>query len=231
VSTEGVKVLRLLSECVGARGFEAETFFEMALREAPMIPGLEGSTHINFGLAAQFMDQYFAESGDGPPAPASVSLTAADPGENPYWLGARDGRPKTVWFPSYLAAFRPLREVGNVRRFVRQVRRFREFAAAAASDLAADPVLLLAAGRCFTAVVYGQLVAENCAAAGTPPGVVSAVFHGLVEDLTAEALRLAALFPPGRIPRTLLRQAVRLPDTTADDVTAVYDLLAERYHS
>ena len=177
------------------------------------------------------MDQYFAESGDGPPAPASVSLTAAGAGENSYWLGARDGRPKTVRFPSYLAAYRPLREVGNVRRFVRQVRKFREFAAAAASDLTADPALLIAAGRCFTAVVYGQLVAENCAAAGTPSGVVSAVFLGLVEDLTAEALRLAALFPPGRVPRTLLRQAVRVPNSTAGDVTAVYDLLGERFPS
>ena len=43
VSTEGVKVMALLSECVGAKGFEAETFFEMALCDAELIPGLEGS--------------------------------------------------------------------------------------------------------------------------------------------------------------------------------------------
>src|SRR5205807_1566233 len=56
VSTEGVKVMALLSECIGARGFEAETYFESALREAQLIPGLEGSTHINFGLTAQFIE-------------------------------------------------------------------------------------------------------------------------------------------------------------------------------
>ena len=60
VSTEGVRVLGLLSECVGARGCEAETYFESALRDAQLIPGLEGSTHINFGLTAQFLDNYFA---------------------------------------------------------------------------------------------------------------------------------------------------------------------------
>ena len=54
VSTEGVKVIALLSECVGAKGFESDTYFEMALRDIQLIPGLEGSTHVNLGLAAQF---------------------------------------------------------------------------------------------------------------------------------------------------------------------------------
>jgi arginine decarboxylase len=34
VSTEGVKVMALLSECIGAKGFESDTYFEMALRDA-----------------------------------------------------------------------------------------------------------------------------------------------------------------------------------------------------
>ena len=42
VSTEGVKVMGLLSECIGARGFESETYFESALREATLIPELGG---------------------------------------------------------------------------------------------------------------------------------------------------------------------------------------------
>ena len=64
--------MHLLSECVGARGFEADTYFESALREAPMIPSLEGSTHINFGLTAQFLDPYFADPSGDPPAPGSL---------------------------------------------------------------------------------------------------------------------------------------------------------------
>src|SRR4030095_4235652 len=38
VSTEGVKVMTLLSECIGARGFESETYFESALRVVKLIP-------------------------------------------------------------------------------------------------------------------------------------------------------------------------------------------------
>jgi acyl-CoA dehydrogenase len=231
VSTEGVKVLSLLSECVGARGFEAESFFEMALREAPMIPGLEGSTHINFGVAAQFMANYFAHAADGPSPPASVIAAPQDPGENPYWFGPRDGHPKTVRFPPCLAAYRPFRGVGSVRRFVTQVKAFREFAKAAAEALAGDPALLIAAGRCFTAVAYGQLVAEACALGGARPTVVSPVFHRLVEDVSAEALRLAAMFPAGHGCRRLIQRAVRIPEMTAEEVTALIDLLAEHFPS
>jgi acyl-CoA dehydrogenase len=82
--------MALLSECIGARGFEAETYFESALREAQLIPGLEGSTHINFGLTAQFIDTYFAASGCEPPAPESLTLHKVDADENPYWMAARD---------------------------------------------------------------------------------------------------------------------------------------------
>jgi len=40
VSTEGVKVISLLSECIGAKGFESDTWFETALRDAQLIPSL-----------------------------------------------------------------------------------------------------------------------------------------------------------------------------------------------
>jgi hypothetical protein len=74
-------VLELLSECIGARGFEAETYFEGALREAPMIPGLEGSTHINYRLIDQFIGTYFAAPGGEAPAPESLGLRPAEPDE------------------------------------------------------------------------------------------------------------------------------------------------------
>ena len=125
VSTEGVKVMAVLSECIGAKGFESETYFETAFREIPMIPILEGSTHINFALTAQFIENYFADPAAGPAAPPSVTLQAADLDENPYWLGRRDRHTKMVAFLDYKAAYLPLREIANVRVFVRQVKAFR----------------------------------------------------------------------------------------------------------
>jgi acyl-CoA dehydrogenase len=233
VSTEGVKVLALLSECVGARGFESETYFESALRDAALIPGLEGSTHINFGLASQFIDAYFAGPDGEVPSPGSVSLGQADDGENPYWTEARDRTAKTVRFAPFLSAYGPLRSVPNVRSFVKQARAFRLFAAGSVSALTAGAGadLPIALGRCFSVIAYAQLVAENCRAARVAPSTVSLIFHGLIEDLSAEALRLAALFPPGSAPRALLKRAARVPRTGAADLASVSEWIAARYRA
>jgi acyl-CoA dehydrogenase len=231
VSTAGVKVVLALSECVGARGFESESFLESALREAPMIPGLEGSTHINFGLTAQFLDNYFAGPPAAAPPPASVSLGHAPDEENPYWTAARDRNPKTVHFAPYADAYRPLLGVPNVSAFAAQAEAFRLFAAPGLTALgpSGDVGLQVALGKCFSEVAYGQLVAENCALAGVPAPLISLIFHGLVEDLSAEALRLASLFPEGSEARKWLREVIALPRTTAEELAAVAGLIEERY--
>lgn len=231
VSTEGVKVMGLLSECIGARGFEADTYFESALREAQMVPGLEGSTHINFGLTAQFIDTYFAGSDYPIAAAESVSLNDVDPDENPYWMEAHDRNAKTVQFAHFLNAYAPLRSVANVRSFVKQVESFHRFAAGGASVLnpTADAGLLIALGKCFSAIVYAQLVAENCLTVKVASTIVSAIFHGLIEDLSAEALKLSALFAPATTARALLKRVIRVPRTSAADFESVSEFITSRY--
>lgn len=231
VSTEGVKVLRVLSECVGARGFEADTCLESALREGPMIPALEGSTHINFRLTEQFAAGYFAEGGEAPWPPASVSLGAASSDENPYWTAARDRNPRTVRFGLPGAAYESLGAVPNVGLFLRQVEVFGRLVSSVllAPDADPDSGRLIALGKCLSIVAYGQLVAENCSAAGVACEMVSLIFHALVEDLTAETLGLATLFPPGGSQRALLRDAVCVPETSAADIAGVWAWCAARY--
>jgi acyl-CoA dehydrogenase len=230
VSTEGVKVMALLSECIGARGFEAETYFESALRDAQLIPGLEGSTHINYGLTAQFIDAYFATPRGEVAAPRSVALHEADPDENPYWVRARDRNARTVRFAHFLTAYEPLRSVPNVRVFVKQVKAFHLFAKSGISALnpSADAGLLIAMGRCLSAIAYAQLVAENCLSVKVAAPAVSVIFQALIEDLSAESLKLAALFPPRSPQRTVLKGIVRVPRTTAADLASVSELIAVR---
>jgi acyl-CoA dehydrogenase len=227
VSVEGAKVIGLLCECVGARGFEANAYLESALREAPMIPVLEGSTHINFGLTAQFIDPYFAKTDKNVPFPASVSLGQANADENPYWFEADDRNAKTVKFSKSLQAYRPLRAIPNVRLFAKQVMAFRAFVAGGLSRLnpAMDMGLQHALGKCFSAIVYGQLVAENCSMAEAAPSLISLIFHGLIEDLSAEALHLSALFLVGSNERAALRRVVRIPKTAAADLQAIAEFI------
>jgi len=231
VSTEGVKVMALLAECIGARAFESDTYFESALREVPMIPVLEGSTHINFAQTAQFISNYFADVEEDVPFPESLSRRDDDPGENPYWLEAGDRNVKTVRFACHSTAYRPLHAVANVRLFVRQLRAFGAFVADAVPSLniSGDAGLQIGVGKCLATIAYAQLVAENCIVAGAAPPVISLIFHGLVEDLSAEVLRLMAMLPTGVAARALLRQVVRVPRTAAADFESVCALLLTRF--
>jgi hypothetical protein len=160
-----------------------------------------------------------------------VALGGADPGENPYWVGARNRNARAVRFGHFLKAYEPLRAVPNVGVFVGQAEAFRPFAGSGVADLrpGEDGGLLIGLGKCFSAIAYAQLVAEGCLAAGVAPPVVSVVFHALVEDLSAEALKLAAMFPPGSARRDMLKRVVRVPETSAADLGSVTELIAARY--
>jgi len=76
--------------------------------------------------------------------------------------------------------------------------------------------------------VFAQLVAENCDAAKAAPSMVSMIFHGLVEDLTAESLKLSAMFDVGSPQRTQLKRVARVPRTSATDIGSVSDFIQAR---
>jgi acyl-CoA dehydrogenase len=194
VSTEGVAVMALLSECIGARGFEGDTFFEMALRDAQLIPGLEGSAHINLGLTAQFLPQYFNKPSAALEVPASLAGGEVEDGENPYLMDARTGAVAQIAFPGFLDAYRPLMSIGNVRLFVRQAKAFQLFARVydPGENPRADTRLTQTVGQCVAAMAYGQLVAENAVRLGMPDPMVAALFHAMVEDFNKAALSLAS---------------------------------------
>ncbi len=231
VSTEGVKVMAILSECVGAKGFDATTHFESAIRDAMLIPGLEGSTHINHGLVAQFLDNYYSESCPMLPAPESVILADSDAGENDYWFLARDRNARTVGFGNSRRAYEPLRASSNVETFMAQAEAFRNFALQGNSALNPNGsiALAIAIGRCFSVIVYAQLVAENCQLSGVALSTVSIIFHALVEDLSAEALTLSALFPAESDAATRLKDVIQVPRTSVANMEEAWNFLAQRY--
>ena len=217
VSTEGTKVMALLSECVGAKGFESDTYFEMALRDAQLIPGLEGSTHVNLRLAAEFIDRYFADPDPHLRQPRSLIGGEAEAGENPYLMEARTGGVNAVSFPHYLTAYRPLRAVRNVRRFAMQCQAFRRFISRHPKGAGGDLATSIALGHCLSTIAFGQLIAENAVRLLTPAELVSAVFHSLVIDLSTSALSLASMEHAQFKGRSHLRRMVVAPRTTAAD--------------
>ena len=219
VSTEGVKVMALLSDCVGAMGFEADTYFEMALRDTQLIPKLEGSAHINLALAGRFIPRYFGRPDAARGTPPSLVGGEVASHENPYLMEARTGGINTIAFPYFLKAYAPLKAVANVRNFVKQVKAWRLFLAA--SRLKGDPPPdmqgAIEMGKCIATIAYGQLIAENCAILGVPAQMINAIFHVLVEDLSASALALASDPSLDVVHRLLLGRAIVIPRTTQAD--------------
>lgn len=196
-----------------------------------MIPSLEGSTHINLRLTCQFMKAYFAAPDPDSDVPLSLLLGEIEPVENPYWFAATERNPKSVVFSNYRRAFKPLRGVANVRALVKQIAAFRRFVdiAMQQEDDSIDIAITIAIGRCFSTIVYAQLIAEMSHKAGVPIPVVSVVFAGLIEDFSAEALKLAALFGRTSIPRSLLKKIVRIPQSSVDEFDFVSQTIASRY--
>jgi acyl-CoA dehydrogenase len=192
VGTEGVKVMSILSECVGARGFEGDSYIEMALRDVQLIPGLEGSMHINLRSATQFMPRYFARAGESLPDPPSLFGKSLAP-ENPYLYEARSIPARHVAFRHFLEAYRPLATIPNVVLFARQTAAFRRFSSQLPPEKLADLQLDVALGQAVAWCAYGQLIAENSRRLGLDRAVVSAIFGFLVSELSICALRLAGL--------------------------------------
>lgn len=230
VSTQGVKVISLLSECMGAKGFETDTYFEMALRDVQLIPGLEGSTHINLSLAAQFIPQYFAgsvmASERNLAAPPSLAGGEVEPSENPYLFEARSGSINSILFPKFLNAFRPLMSIPNVQHFARQAKAFSLLVRH--SDLRYDRVtdsqIVLAMGQCVATIAYGQLVCENAVRLGIDERLISVMLGALVQDFNVYALELASIAPEKSATKISLSRLVKVPRMRDAD----WDFVAER---
>jgi acyl-CoA dehydrogenase len=219
VSTEGVKVMALLSECIGAKAFEADTYFEMALRDAQLIPSVEGSTHVNLALIARFITRYFSRFDSNLVNPESLAAKGKAADENPFLMEARTGSLNSISFPDYLLAYQPLLSIPNVRSFAQQARAFQRviWAARAIRLPLGDAEIALILGQFVATIVYGQLIAENAERLSVPSPLVNSIFHVLVNDLSAAAMILASSPKLNMLSKVLIRRLIAIPKTSASD--------------
>ena len=121
--------------------------------------------------------------------------------------------------------------MANVQSFMAQVEAFHLFAIGGISALnpATDAGLLIVIGKCFSTIAYAQLIAESCLALKVASGTLSVMFHGLIEDLSTESLKLSAMFPANSAERAQLQDIVQVPETSAADLESVSEFIAARY--
>ena len=55
VTTEGERVVDALWDVIAAKGFEADTYFNITARHIRALPKLEGTVHVNIALIVKFM--------------------------------------------------------------------------------------------------------------------------------------------------------------------------------
>lgn len=187
VTTQGEEVINLLWDVIAAKGFERDTYFEMATRDIRALPKLEGTVHVNIALIVKFMANYFFNPQDYPP------LKTQDRPQNDDFLfnqGPARGLGK-IRFHDYNAAFN-LYELPNLKVFKEQIALLKEFLAAATpgTEQQKDTDFLLSLGEMFTLVVYGQLILENAKIYKIEEVIIDQIFDFMIRDFSEFALNL-----------------------------------------
>ena len=187
VTTQGEEVINLLWDVIAAKGFEKDTYFEMAARDIRALPKLEGTVHVNIALILKFMANYFFNPAEYPAVPRrdeaqdDVFLFQQGPARG---LGS-------VRFHNYAAAYKSY-DLPNVQLFKGQISTFKELLAYAtpSETQQKDVDFLLALGEIFALVVYGQLILENAAIYNVNVDLLDQIFDCLVRDFSRHALNL-----------------------------------------
>jgi acyl-CoA dehydrogenase len=187
VTTQGEDVINHLWDVIAAKGFEKDTYFEMAARDIRALPKLEGTVHVNIALILKFMPNYFLN-----PA-AYAEVPRRDDAANDDFLfdqGPARGLGQ-VRFHDYNAAFERY-DLPNVNRFREQIAAFKDCMMTASPDAAQgkDIDFLMAIGEIFALIVYAQLVLENAGIYAVEDAVVDQMFDVFVRDCSRFALQL-----------------------------------------
>ncbi len=187
VTTQGEEVINLLWNIIAAKGFEMDTYFEMAARDIRALPKLEGTVHVNIALIVKFMANYFFNPQQYPPLG-----TQDQPVDDSFLFnqGPTRGLGK-IKFHDYSLAYN-LYELPNIEIFKEQITCLKEFLAAATPDAEQqrNTDFLLSLGEMFTLVVYGQLILENARIYNLEESLVDQIFDFMVRDFSGFALTL-----------------------------------------
>ena len=129
VTMEGERIVRLLGEVISAKGFENDSYFEIAKTMIGGLPKLEGTVHVNLALTLKFLPELPVRRG----APRRRRRARLDTDDDAFLFaqGPTRGLGK-IRFPDWRPVFdahaerperRPLPRAGGGARRARQQRR------------------------------------------------------------------------------------------------------------
>ena len=219
VTTQGEEVINLLWDVIAAKGFERDTYFEMAARDIRALPKLEGTVHVNIALIVKFMANYFFSPKEYP------HLETQDQPQNDDFLfnqGQTRGLGK-IQFHDYSAAYN-LYDLPNISVFKEQIALLKEFLAGATpdADQQKDTDFLLSLGEMFTLVVYGQLILENAKIYNLEESLVDQIFDFMVRDFSGFALTLFGKPSTSEAQMDYLQKMIKKPAVDNDRFVKVW---------
>lgn len=220
VTTEGEHVINALWDVIAAKGFEADTYFQMAARHIRALPKLEGTVHVNIALIVKFMANYFFAPQEYEPVPVRHDAT-----HDAYLFEQAPTRGLgKIRFHDWAETFDRF-HTPNVGIFRSQVETFRSMLEAAAPEgaQATDIDFLLALGELFSLVVYGQLILENVELHGISEPVTEQIFDVFVRDFSAGATRLHGKTATSDKQAEFALQMVQRPHADPDRFAYVWD--------
>nr|MDO8082867.1 acyl-CoA dehydrogenase [Candidatus Freyarchaeota archaeon] len=187
VTTQGEEVINLLWDIISAKGFEKDTYFEMATRDIRALPKLEGTVHVNMALIIKFLPKYFFEHGEFLEVPKRNDATNDDFLFN---QGPAKGL-GDIQFHDYNIAYDSV-DLPNVNIFKEQIELFKElcFKTPPSPEQTKDIDFLLTLGELFTLIVYGQLIIENAKIYNIEDDALDQIFDFIVRDFSKFALQL-----------------------------------------
>ncbi|MBW2086085.1 MAG: acyl-CoA dehydrogenase, partial [Deltaproteobacteria bacterium] len=186
VTSQGEKVVALLHEVIAAKGYEQDTYFEMAIREISMLPKLEGTEHVNMALIIKFIENYFFNPVHYPEIPKRN-----ESGNDEYLFRQSVGGLGSIKFPDYGKPYEGV-EILNVKVFKEQVELFKEILLKAPPDKTqrASIDYMLATGELFTLIAYAQLILENVKIYDIPDNLINEIFNFAIRDFSNFALNV-----------------------------------------
>jgi len=208
VTMQGEEVINLLWDVIAAKGFEMDTYFEMATRDIRALPKLEGTAHVNMALIIKFMQYYFFKPATFPEVPKRNDAKNDDFLFN---QGATSGL-RDIQFHDHNIAYNSI-TLPNLTIFKEQIKAFKEFLilATPSEEQSKDLDFALIAGELFTLVVYGQLILENAKYYAISPDLLDQIFDFMVRDFSKYTLQLWS--KPSTTPKQMdfLMQMIKKP--------------------
>jgi acyl-CoA dehydrogenase len=190
VTTQGEEVINHLWEVIAAKGFEKDTYFEMAARDIRALPKLEGTVHVNMALVVKFMANFLFNPMEYDEVPTQ---TAGGHDAFLFNQGPTKGL-GSIRFHDFMLAYGPV-TLPNVEIFKKQMNGLISMLSSCPPDAAQsrDMDFLLALGELFTLVAYGQLILESAALQSVDDPLVDQIFDFMVRDFSRHALSLHSI--------------------------------------